>query len=1097
MTEAEKTDDPEVAAAPRPVWHHWLFWVRAFVWLSLTPIFFAAAAGIVLLERDVSAPDWIVDRIEARAAELLNGGDLRFGEISLNVGRDLHPTVRLTDVQLRDANGTLISRVPVAEGLMSPRGLIIQREVLLQEIRVTGAQINLRRARDGSVAVAFGSGAPTTGQAESLAELLDQADALLERPQLEALEIVEAGGLIVNFDDARARRSWVVDGGNLTLDLRGGETALRGEFALLSGRAEVTTVNLSYRSPRGSRSAQLGLNISDAVASDIATQSPALSWLSDVDAPITAALRTELDSEGALGPLNGVLEIGAGALQPNPATQPVKFDAAKAYLTYDPARDRIAFSDISLETEWGRLRATGDAYLREFRDGLPQALLAQFRLTDVAVNPAELYDAPVTVAEAAVDVRLRFAPFAVDVGQLVLTDGPTRVSATGEVRATDAGWRVAMDASIDQSPVVDLLRYWPVSVKPRTRGWFEKNVTEGRIVDAVAGLRIAPDTPAQFATNFGFDGARVQFMRTMPPIDDGTGTVSIIGKRLVIALDDGIAAPPQGGQMQLAGSVFAIPEMGIPNPPAVLDLRIASSATAVLSVLNQRPFEFLDKANLPVTLVDGRARVDGRIEMPLKPRITNEEISFNMAADLTGVRSEVLVPGRRLAAPRMRVAADRGGLTVGGPVRVGDVPVDVVWSKAFGPEHAGQSRLQGEVELSERFLDEFGIALPPGSVRGAAKADLTIDLQTGTPPRFSLQSDMRGLGIGIAALSWDKAPGQTGELLVEGSLGPVPEIATLAIRAPGLEADGRVDLNADRQLEAARFERLQVDNWLDAAITLRGRGPGQPVGVEIDGGTVDLRRARFGPSQGQGGPVQIRLDRLQVSEGIALTGFQGDFNGAGGFSGQFSGQVNGATRVRGSVAPRNGRSAVRLVSDDAGGVARAAGFMRNGLGGSLDLTLLPAGGAGSFDGILAVRGLRVRDAPTMAALLDAISVVGLLQQLDGQGLSFDEIDARFRLTPAQVIVTEASAVGPGLGISVDGIYTLASKQLDLQGVVSPFYLVNSIGSVLTRRGEGLIGFNFNITGSANAPIVSVNPLSALTPGMFREIFRRPAPVIGQ
>ncbi|MEO0930765.1 MAG: AsmA-like C-terminal region-containing protein, partial [Pseudomonadota bacterium] len=161
------------------------------------------------------------------------------------------------------------------------------------------------------------------------------------------------------------------------------------------------------------------------------------------------------------------------------------------------------------------------------------------------------------------------------------------------------------------------------------------------------------------------------------------------------------------------------------------------------------------------------------------------------------------------------------------------------------------------------------------------------------------------------------------------------------------------------------------------------------------------------------------------------------------------------------------------------------------------LTLLPTGDPGQFDGTLRVRGVRVQDAPTIAALLDAISVVGLLQQLDGQGLAFDEVDASFRLTPAQVIVSQASAVGPGLGISVDGTYTLASRQLDLQGVVSPFYLVNSIGSFLTRKGEGLIGFNFNIGGTVSAPQVLVNPLSALTPGMFREIFRRPAPELSQ
>jgi len=52
---------------------------------------------------------------------------------------------------------------------------------------------------------------------------------------------------------------------------------------------------------------------------------------------------------------------------------------------------------------------------------------------------------------------------------------------------------------------------------------------------------------------------------------------------------------------------------------------------------------------------------------------------------------------------------------------------------------------------------------------------------------------------------------------------------------------------------------------------------------------------------------------------------------------------------------------------------------------------------------------------------------------------------------------------------------------------------NGIGAILTRRGEGLIGFNFNLSGGTAQPDVAVNPLSLFTPGMFREIFRRKPP----
>ncbi len=1097
MTETDET--PPKPAKPRRKMRRWVFWLRAVYVVCLLPLFFAVAAMVMIVDRDISAPSWIVSRIEARAAEVLDGGALRFGAITLRIGKDLHPTVRLVDTQLSDESGLTITRIPVVEGLISPRGLVLQQDILLQDVRLTGVQINLRRAADGKLAVDLGqgvSGGATQGR--TVNDFLDQADLLFERPALEALETVRIDGLIVNYDDARAGRSWIVDGGVLALDLRGGETFLRGDLALLSGRAAVTTVNLSYRSPRGSRTAQMALNIDGAIASDVASQSPALTWLRDVEAPISAALRTELDEAGALGPLNATLEIGQGFLQPNPATQAVQFDAAKAYLTYEPDRDRISFSEVQLETEWGSLRATGDAYLREIRDGLPRALLAQFQFRDVGLNPAALYDAPLQLPQASVDLRLRFDPFRVEIGQAVVNDAPMRLSASGEVEATDAGWRVSMDAHIDQITPAQVLNFWPVTVKPGTRRWVAGNVTNARLFDLNAGLRIAPERPAQFAAGFAFADATVRFLRDVPPITEGVGTGSFIDNRFVISVDEGVVQAPQGGPMQLDGSVFSIPDTRIRNPPAEIALQISSSVTAALSVLNRRPFQYLDKANLPVALADGRARVTGLIALPLKPRLTNGEVAFDMAADLRNVRSDVLIPDRDLAAAQMSVAVDNAGLFVGGPMRVGGVPLDGGWTQQFGPAFKGRSQVTADIELSSQSLQAFGIALPPGTVEGVGQGALTIDLLRGTPPAFSLTSDLEGVRIALPPIGWEKTPNTPGALVVAGTLGPVPAISTLEISGGGLRAEGRVDLNASGQLDAATFARVRVDDWLDAPITLRGRGAGQPVGVEIAGGVLDLRRARFGAGGGgQGGPMQIALDRLQVTTGIALTGFSGNFNGVGGFSGQFRARVNGAADVRGTVAPRDGRSAVRLLSDDAGGVLRAAEFMRNARGGTLDLTLLPAAGEGAFDGTLAIRSLRVRDAPGIAALLDAISVVGLLQQLDGQGLAFDTVDARFRLDPDRVVLSQSSAVGPGLGISLDGIYTLASKRIDFQGVVSPFYLLNSVGSFLTRRGEGLIGFNFNLGGTVDAPTVTVNPLSALTPGMFREIFRRPPPELSQ
>lgn len=1075
----------------------WVFWLRTVFVICLMPLVFLAAAAVMIIDRDITAPSWITERIEERAEKVLAGTTLEFGAITVRIGRDLHPVVRLVDTRLVDEGGLTLTRVPIVEGMMSPRGLILKQEVLMQDVRLIGAQVNLRRARDGTVSLALTTGGNDLGQARSLPELLEQFDRVFERPALEALETVRADGLIVNFDDARARRSWIVDGGIVSLDLRGGETAIRGNFSLLSGGATVTNVSLNYASQRGSRAAEVGINLDNVLATDLAAQSPALRWLQGIDAPITAALRTQLDDTGALGPLNATLEIGQGVLQPNPATQPVAFDDAKAYFTYDPVRDSIRFSELSIATEWGRLRADGDAYLREFENGLPRALLAQFQFSDVALNPPGFFETPPQIPQAAVDLRLRFDPFSVEIGQAVMIDGETRLNANGALSATDAGWDVALDLHVDTVAPERFVDFWPLTMKPGTRRWVANNLTGGHLFNINAGVRIAPERAPEFALGFEFADTAIKFLRHIPPITQAQGVASIENHSFVASLQDGVVNAPQGGPMQLAGSDFTIVDMRLRPSPAILNLKVDSSLTAALSVLNQKPFEYMDKANLPVTLGDGRALSQGQITWPLEPRPDPASIVVAMTSQLRNVRSDTLLSGRKFAAPRLQVSASRQGVNIAGPVRIGQVAAVGAWDQRFGDPDRPGSRVVADVDLSRAFLDEFGIALPPGTIGGDGTAELRVDFQRDVPPAFRLTSDLLGLSVGIPAVGWSKGAGTTGNLLVAGSLGDVPTIDTLEIGGGGLQAAGRIDLDASGQLEAARFSQLRVGNWFDAPLTLRGRGAGQPLGVEISGGSLDLRNAQFGAGQGSGGPVSIALDRLQVSEGIALTDFRGDFRSQQGFRGQFTGQMNGATAVSGTVAPRDGRSAVQLRSDDAGGVLRATGLLRNAVGGTADLTLLPAVGPGTFDGTLRVRDIRVRDAPAIAALLDAISVVGLLQQLDGQGLAFDEVDARFLLTPQQVIVSEASAVGPGLGISVDGIYTLASKQIDLQGVVSPFFLVNSIGSFLTRRGEGLIGFNYTIRGTSDAPQVGVNPLSALTPGMFREIFRRPAPDISQ
>ena len=189
----------------------------------------------------------------------------------------------------------------------------------------------------------------------------------------------------------------------------------------------------------------------------------------------------------------------------------------------------------------------------------------------------------------------------------------------------------------------------------------------------------------------------------------------------------------------------------------------------------------------------------------------------------------------------------------------------------------------------------------------------------------------------------------------------------------------------------------------------------------------------------------------------------------------------------------NGNIRIKAGSNDAGQFLMALNVLERAQGGRLLLTLDQRDTAGEMDGVLRVTDIKLQKMPLLAELLNAMSIVGLLDQLTGPGVIMNEIDAVFRITDDQIIVQSASALGPSMGITLDGYYNLESKTFDMQGFFSPLYLVNGIGSILSRKGEGFFGFGFNLEGTTDRPRFIINPLSAITPTILRDLFRRPPP----
>ena len=1037
-----------------------------------------------LVERPLSLPDGLRDRVETAVNAGAATQSVSIGGIDLVVGRDRATRAVLRNVAVRDAGGVPLAAFAQVRARLSPAALW-DRRIAPTAVAVAGVEITLRRQPDGRLSVV---GQGQGGTADDALSALSRA---MASPPFDQLQRVSVEDLTLTLEDARTGRVWQATGGQAVLRREGQGLTLSLGTDLFNGTDALARVELNWTWGGDDRAGDLGVRLTGLPARDIAAQAPSMAWLAALDAPISGAVRARVGAGGALETLAGTLDIAKGALSPGQGAKPQGFDSATSYFSFDRARNRVAFSQIGVRAAGLDVEATGHVYLDELKDGWPQAFLGQITVDRIRLAEGPLPSA-LDIDGGHADLRLRLDPFTVEVAQLTVRSGATTARARGRVSADAEGWHVTLDANAARVETARVLSLWPEAVGPGTRRWLSENVGAGVLTDTSFGLRAESGAKPQINLTFGFEGAEVRALQSLPVIT-GRGFGSLIDGRLGIEVTEGVMDTPEG-PLTADGTTFAI--LDTRDRPRLGEVVIAASgdAAAALWVIDQPPFRILDRAGRPRDIATGEVDVRAAITFPVKRGIRGEELDYDVTGRLTGVASDQLVPGRTLAADALTLQANPRAVSIFGPATLDGVAVEANWTQPIGPD-AGPGTVKGRVALDNAVLETFGVSLADGMVTGRGNGRFEVTLAKDAAPQLELTSDMAGIGLSLPQLSWSKRADRVGEFLLSMTLGEGLKVDRLALSAAGLDATGQVlfDQGAFAKLG---LSRLRVGGWLDAQVDLVPGANGIP-DIAVRGGRFDLRNlpdggGGGGQGAGSGGrPIDVSLDELIVTDGIRISPIRGRMTPArGGIEGSFTGLLGGRTPVATRLTPAFGGTALRARSEDAGGALRDAGLSESGRGGVLDLVMTPVSGSrGWYDGEFRITDMRLRDAPAMVGLLDAISVVGVLDQARGPGIAFDTIDGRFRLGPDRLRLTEAAAVGPSLGVSADGVFDLENKVMSLQGVVSPVYFLNGIGSILTRRGEGLFGFNYRMSGAVDAPSVGVNPLSIFTPGMFREIFR--------
>jgi hypothetical protein len=163
---------------------------------------------------------------------------------------------------------------------------------------------------------------------------------------------------------------------------------------------------------------------------------------------------------------------------------------------------------------------------------------------------------------------------------------------------------------------------------------------------------------------------------------------------------------------------------------------------------------------------------------------------------------------------------------------------------------------------------------------------------------------------------------------------------------------------------------------------------------------------------------------------------------------------------------------------------------------------VPAKTEDDYTAILIAEDFRVMNQPFLTRLFSAGSLTGIIDLMSGQGIAVDKMTVPFTARDGSLRIRDARASGPAIGISADGYLDRNRNEIALRGTIAPVYGINSllgviplVGDVLvSKKGEGVFGVTYSVSGNADEPHISVNPLAMLTPGILRRIFEGRIPI---
>lgn len=1012
-------------------------------------------AVLLLLSWFASQPrslEFITSRVEQSLKENAGGYRIEFGESEASWQGFSHAlNMTLHNVRLLDSEGKTALSLPEIRARVKLAYLLIGR-IRFEEIAISRPSIWLARGTDGSIR--FGLAPPGEVSKETipaqrghgLETLLDLKAAGMST---ESLVIEHAGMLLA---DEKSGRYWQVPLADIRLFSERGQVHALLDIAW--GEQETPSVlSADFALVRSTQAMDGRLVFRNVNPAGLKELLPDVPYLTAVQWPLDGAVNLQLGFDGGVRSLAFHIKGDKGTLTlPEHFIEPLQFSSMEAKGAVSSDLQRI--------------------YLKEMTLGLRKATL----------------------------------------------------KVTGDVSHSAEGWTVEAAAVAEGMPLDNLRLYWPISAVPKVRKWVTEHLSGGNVPHARLRLHLTPDILRherkldEEALDAAVDvvDAKVAYFHDLKPVTGVNGTVYFKGRMMDAALTSGQMYGATAGE-----SHVIIPDMGNHEAEMTIEIPLTTPVSDIGRYLQQDIFKSAKVLNLNPDEDGGTFDGTLSLDFGLTPQVWKHRgLGWKLDGQLSNAKSARLMGKFDIAQGRGHLTVTQERVAYKGTALVSDVPVDLKLDGIFRWGQGMDATYVLHTLMPAEKLSEFDITIPD-FVTGTLGIEATVTQHADASREIEARVALDQASIEWADGGLHKAAGVPAQLAFKAKESPnMLEFSSFQVQGDGIDVNGKARLALTTQLP----EMLELSTFRWGAHDFSASILPDPQGmrtVTIKGKTLDARgwfddagdageaRADDAAEEEKDYPdlleqvsVQATINRLLMGEeGRELTNVTATMRcGERCDALEFQGALNEAQRLQIHIA-RDEEGVRQLVADsgDAGRVARTMGIFDDLEGGRLELRATfhdDTPDVTHLTGKLLIQDFTVRKAPVLAKILTLASLSGVLDVLNGKGISFEKLSAPFEWQNDVLRLTQARSVGPALGLTVEGTINTKARNLDLDGTIVPSYTLNSLVGKIPLLGEALVGGDgeglfaarYGMSGPYENAKVTVNPLSMLTPGVFRGLF---------